>query len=552
MDPEETREGAWFWNGEVQQVVRQKKAAHKAEDARSKRPIADGLGKVIERVQDHAYQESDLAADGNLDHSSASARPPKRGAQAKKAKTGKRNKKKKQKDTRQSNRKNGDRKNGNSKSFRPDTDNNTQNGTADNNESSQSVDIFSDLEDNDYPMEELEDNAADREEEVICEDNAAEREEDEETREDDMADREEEEVTRGDNVAEREEEEVTRGDNAADMEEEEVTRGDNVAEREEEEVTRGDNAADREQEEVTRRPPQSTENGTIDPPESNGNSELVASKANTNAENPPSTSSKSRKRKPASKPSTTNPKRKREVKVLPRPLSSKKKVPAVPKNVGNLESARSDAGSNGENHIASVNDSSSALSKSPPRKRAPMKELEANKTIEHKGQPIRPPTKLTENRACRNNKDGRKEQDTVMPLPPNAEGNGRNDLAQRSDNDNTSTREPAQKRRPRRKRKPWNPRPRKTPSVRNKANARPQSDSRRQYQSAQPEQNAVINKSAHEPVENPGHPRTQANAPPTMHMRKIEDEVIQRMYVFRQGETLMRVVESNGGRRGKP
>nr|CDJ87228.1 Zinc finger domain containing protein [Haemonchus contortus] len=594
--------------------------------------VAEGAG-----VNHNAVDNENCSAGDSGIPLFASARPSRRGAQAKKAKIGKRNGRKKQKRTRQSNGKDGDRKNlGDLKAFQSDADSNTQIRTADDNESLQSVDIFSDQEDNDYPMEERED--------VTRGGNAAGREEEEVTGEDEAADREEEEVTRGDDPADREQEEVARGDNGADREEEEVTRGDPAADREEEEVTRGDDAADMEQGEVARRPSQSTENGTIDtnnsdPPESNGISELVASNADTNAENPPSTSSKSRKRKRASKSSAKKPKGKKEVKIVPRSLSSKKKV--VPKNVGNSESAPSDASSNSTDHLAGDNDSSAALSKSSPRENAPMKKLEANKTKKN-GRAIRRPTKSTKNRArcndtrknignlksrarstlvnltadCsltpspsrdrqptmtptpsnakergensqlssqpprnsthrasnvenpeettqlpsqsarepddRNNSNGRKGRDTVMSLPSNAESNGRNDLAQRSDND--STRKPAQKRRPRRKRKPWNPRPRKTPSVRNKANARPQSDLRLQNQNVQPEQYAVINKSSHEPVEYPGYPGTQAHAPPRKRQRivNVNVEVVHRAYLIHRGKTLMRVIETNFGRRVYP
>nr|CDJ87227.1 Zinc finger domain containing protein [Haemonchus contortus] len=595
-----------------------------------------------------------------MNETSASARPSRRGAQAKKAKTGKRNGRKRQKRTRQSNRKNGDRKNlGDSKLSPPDDDSYIRNGTLDETESLPSLVSFSDWKDHDCTMEELEDSVADREEEGTREDNPAGSEEENVARGNNASEMEEEEVTRGENVADREEEEVIRGDKAADREEEEVTRGDNGADREEEEVTRGDNAANREQEEVARRPPQSTDNGTIDPnnsdpPESNGNSELVASNANTNSENPPSTSPESRKRKPASKSSAKKPKGKKEVKIRLRSLSSKKKDSAAPQNVGNRKSAPSDAGGKRGNHLVGVSDRKAALSKSPPRKRTPMKELEADKTIEHKGQAIRPPTKLTENRACRNDKgtrksndslkshaptthvnrnadysltpppsqerqaginptpekanaekpagktqlasqppreptprtsngenlgettqlpsqwpgepvdrnnnDGRKEQDTVMPPPHNAEGNGRNELAENNDNaslilpSSVQTCKPAQKRRRRRKRKPWNPRPRKTPSVRNRANARPQSDSRLQYQSVQPEQCAVVNKKSHEPVENPGHPGTQAHAPPRKRQRivNVTVEEVQRAYLIHRGKTLMRVIETNFGRRVYP
>ncbi|VDO83769.1 unnamed protein product [Haemonchus placei] len=292
-----------------------------------------------------------------IDFQPATARPSRRGAQAKKAKTGKRNGRKRQKKTRQSNRKNGDRKNGDSKLSPPEDDSYIRNRTLEETENLPSLGSFSDREDNDCTMEEPEDTAADREEEGA----------------------------REGNPARTEEENVTRGNIASEMEEEEVTRGDNAAEMEEEEVTHG-----------------------------------------------------------------------------------------------------------------------------------------------------------------------RKEQVTVKPPPHNAKGNGRNDLAKSSNNDNTSARKPAQKRRPRRKRKPWNPRPRKTPSVRNKANARPEPDLRLQHQKVQPEQNAVINKSSHEPVENPGHPRTQANAPPTTHKRKIEDEVIYSMDHFYQGNILMRVVEGSCGRRVYP
>ncbi|XGW35313.1 hypothetical protein V3C99_018934, partial [Haemonchus contortus] len=635
---------------------------------------------AVENVEvnenDKAVDDENRSAGDSGILPSASARPSKRGAQAKKANTGKKNGRKKQKRTRQSNRKNGDRKNlGDSKLSPPDDDSYIRNRTLDETESSPSLVSFSDWEDYDCTMEEIEDSVADREEEGTREDNpagseeenvarrnnASEMEGEEVTRGENVADREEEEVTRGDNAADREEEGVTRGDKAADREEEEVTRGDLADDREEEGVTRGDNAPDREEEEVARRPPQSTENGTIDPnnsdpPEINGNSELVASNANTNAKNPTSTSPESRKRKPASKSSAKKPKGKKEVKIRLRSLSSKKKGSAAPQNVGKRSSAPSDAGSNSGNHLAGVRDGTAALSKSPPRKRTPMKELKANKTIEHKGLAIRAPTKSTENRACRkdegtrksngslkshapsthvnrnadnsltpppsrerqagfnptageanaekpaektqpatqppreptpiksngenlgettqlpsqwpgepvdrNNNNGRIEQDTVMPPPHNAEGKGRDEIAESSNNDNASfllspsvqTRKPAQKRRRRRKRKPWNPRPRKTPSARSKANARPQSDLKLQYQNVQPEQCAVINKSSHEPVVYPGYPGTQAHAPPRKRQRivNVTVEEVQRAYMIHRGKTLMRVIETNFGRRVYP